>query len=189
MLVSVFATSCSETQRRDSRPGTSASRWNRIALPDAGTEDAFDAAIAATRQYFPSFDASRADLRIETSWAEYTQRGGTDRIRDNAFKTSNRMRRKATVMITSSGSGSIALCEVHVQRLDTADQRAFQQHREFNDVPNSTPIERDAAVSGSQSESWTDVARDSTLERNILQGIFNRVNQPDGSTTRPANGA
>jgi hypothetical protein len=154
---------------------SSPSHWNRIVLADTTPDRAFDEAIVAVRQYFPAFDASRADMRIITPMVEYSQRGGTERIRDSAFKPNNRMRRRATLIVSPNGDGSVALCEVRVQRLDTADHRAFQQHREFNDVPNSTPIQRDAGVSGAQSETWTEMPRDSKLERDILQIIFNRV--------------
>lgn len=164
------------------------SRWNRIALPTAQPDQAFDAAIDAVRQYFTVFDASRSDLRIVTPMVEYSQRGGTERILDSTLRPNNRMRRRATVLITPSGNGCIALCEVSVQRLDTADQRTFQQHREFNDLPNATPIERDAGVSASQAEAWTDMPRDSRLEREILQIIFNRVSPPkDAGTKTPEN--
>lgn len=173
MLLGV-APGCSELDA-DSNVRTTPSHWNRIVLPDTPPDRAFDEAIAAVRQYFPAFDASRTDMRIITPMVEYSQRGGTERIRDSAFQTNNRMRRRATLVVSPNGTGSVALCEVKVQRLDTADHRAFQQHREFNDVPNSTPIERDAGVSGSQSETWTDMPRDSKLERDILQIIFNRV--------------
>ncbi len=174
LLPALFATGCSDLQT-DTQPRTAQSRWNRINLPGTSPDAAFDAAVEAVRQYFTTFDASRANGRIETSMVEYTQRGGTGRIRDDALKPSNRMRRQATLLVTSTGDGAAVLCEVRVQRLDTADQRAYQQHREFNDVPNQTPIERDAGVTGAQSESWTDMPRDSKLERDILESIHGRV--------------
>lgn len=168
------------------QPRSAPSKWSRIVLPDTSVDRAFDEAIVAMRQYFPNFDASRSDGRIISPMVEYSQRGGTERIRDSAFRPTNRMRRQGTLIVAPSGNGSVALCEIRVQRLDTADQRAFQQHREFDDVPNETPIERDAGVSGSQTESWTDMPRDSKLERDILQIIFNRVKAPNDSTSAPA---
>ncbi len=164
---------------------TPTSRWNRINLPNTPPDAAFDAGVAALRQYFPTVATSRTEGRIDTPMVEYSQRGGTERIRDAAVNHNNRMRRKATLIITPSGDGCFAICEVRVQRMDTADQRAFQQHREFSDVPNQTPIQRDAGVSGEQSESWTEMPRDAKLERDILQIVFNRVNARDEAGAVP----
>lgn len=176
--------------RSESGSRTPTGRWNRINLPNSTPDQTIDAALVALQQYFPAVNPSRNEGRLETPMVEYSQRGGTERIRDAAVNPTNRMRHKATVIVTPSEKGCVAMCEVRVQRLDTADQRAFQQHREFSDVPNQTPIQRDAGVSGEQSDSWTEMPRDAKLERDILQIIFNRVSPPpDATSPAPARSA
>ena len=85
----------------------------------------------------------------------------------------NRLRRSATLWISSAESGAVAKCQVRTQRLDTADHRIFQQQQQFNDLPNSTPIDRGAGATTDQNQAWTEMQRDRQMERELLQVLSN----------------
>lgn len=151
-----------------------------LKMPTVPTDRAFDAGLIAMRQYFNHVDATRAEGRLTSGWAEYDQKGGTGRFRDTALNFRNRMRRRATLWISSAESGAVAKCQVRTQRLDTADHRAFQQQQQFNDLPNSTPIDRDAGTTTEQNQAWTDMQRDRQMERELLQVLLNIATIHDG---------
>jgi len=148
-------------------------------LPNTSTDVAFDAGLAAMRQYFNHVDVIRTDGRLVSGWAEYDQKGGTGRIRDATLNYKNRMRRRATLWITGAESGSVAKCQVRRQRLDTADHRIFQQQQQFNDLPNATPIDREAGTTTDQNQAWTDMQRDPQMERQLLQVLSNIATKSD----------
>ncbi|MFQ5429977.1 MAG: hypothetical protein ACE5E1_06670 [Phycisphaerae bacterium] len=154
-------------------------------LAETPPDVAFDAGLEAMRQYFNRVHALRAEGRIESSPVEYDQTGGTGRIRETAFKFKNRMRRQATLWVRAAASGSVVRCRVRVQRLDTADHRVFQQNEQFNDLPNTTPIERGAGLSPDQNQVWTDMPRDRRLERELLQSLIARAGPPAREDTSP----
>jgi hypothetical protein len=150
--------------------------WSQASLPGVGQDAAFDAAVQAMRQWFTRLEEvqpSRGVVQSEPS--EYVQRGGTGRLRDGAIKYPNRMRRTATLLVQSTETGCVARCEVRVQRLDTADLRAFRDNNRFDDYPNETPIDREAGVDSEQAQQWTDLPRDRGLERDILEDLRRRV--------------
>lgn len=174
ILLAAALPACSELDGANARSEPSGGA-TPLRLPDTPPDVAFDAGLAAMRQYFKQVEASPAEGRIDSGVAEYVQTGGTGRFRDEALKFRNRMRRRATLWITQSGTGSLARCQVRVQRLDTADHRVFEQQQRFDDLPNATPIDRDAGVSSLQNQAWTDLPRDRRREREILQVLFNRA--------------
>ena len=151
-----------------------------LKMPSVSTDRAFDAGLIAMRQYFNNVDARRTEGRLVSGWAEYDQKGGTGRIRDATLNFRNRMRRRATLWISSAESGAVAKCQVRRQRLDTADHRIFQQQQQFDDLPNSTPIDRDAGTTTDQNQAWTDMQRDRKMERELLQVLLNVATIHDG---------
>lgn len=153
-----------------------------LALPNTSTDAAFDAGLAAMRHYYNQVDSNPTLGKIESGQVEYDQAGGTGRFRDDALKFRNRMRHKATLWITRSDSGTLARCQVRVQRLDTADHRVFRDQQRFNDLPNTTPIDREAGVSSIQNQAWTELPRDRKREREILQVLYN---QASGEPNKP----
>jgi hypothetical protein len=156
--------------------------WSRQRMADADGGRAFDAAQYALRQWFTIDVADRSEGLLTTVPAEYDERGGTGRIRDTAIKYPNRMRRRATVRVQGDGAEVSVDCVVIRERLDTADMRVFRLNRQFDDVGNETPIEQEAGSSAGQNEVWTDVGRDRSLERQILDVVRERL----GSQTQPA---
>ncbi len=156
-------------------PQPAAAGGRPLRLPGTSPDVAYDAGLRAMRQYFPGVKTTSDGRTIESGKVEYTQAGGTGRFRDGALKYKNRMRRMATLQITETASGSLVRCRVRRQRLDTADHRTFRQQRRFEDVPNETPIDRGAGAKPSQSEQWTEMQRDTALEQEMLEVLFNQV--------------
>ncbi len=157
--------------------------WSQVALPNVNRDVAFDAGLYAMRQWFRLEEIAPETGMVRSATEEFQQRGGTGRIRDTAIGYNNRMRRTATLVLQDTGTGSIAKCIVRVQRLDTADHRVFRDNERFQDYPGDTPIDRDAGVSAGQTEAWTDMPRDRTLEREILNLIRSRASAVDASAS------
>jgi hypothetical protein len=170
-LVAVGA--CNGPEQRGSRTGDTSASMRR--LPGTSPDVAFDASVEAIREYFTQAFPSRDLGTVESPMVEYEQRGGTGRFRDTAIGFRNRLRRKATIWVAPAEAGSVVRCQVRVQRLDTADQRTFQSQQQFNDVPNETPIEREAGVDPSKEQAWTELERDTALERELLSVVMSRV--------------
>ncbi len=164
---------CNDPQRSGRDAGEGGASMRR--LPGVSSDIAFDASVASIRELFGQAFPNRGSGTVESPMVEYEQRGGTGRLRDDAIGYRNRLRRMATIWITPAESGSVVRCQVRVQRLDTADRRTFQSQREFNDVPNATPIEREAGVDPAKEQSWTDVSRDTALERELLSIVMSRT--------------
>lgn len=155
--------------------GERAEGWSQAALPNIPRDEAFEAGVHAMQQWFRLEETSSSDGVVRSVTMEYDQKGGTGRIRDAAIGYRNRMRHKATLIVVSQGTGSVAKCLVSVQRLDTADHRVFRDNSRFQDYPNETPIDREAGISASQDQVWTDMPRDRKLEQEILGVLRNRA--------------
>lgn len=172
------AQGCSELSTTSGTDGASGGA-TPLKMPNSTTDVAFDAGLTAMRQYFNHVDAIRAEGRLVSGWAEYDQKGGTGRLRDATLNYRNRLRRRATLWIRPTESGAVAKCQVRTQRLDTADHRLFEQQQQFNDLPNSTPIDREAGTTTDQNQAWTEMQRDRQMERELLQVLFNIATKND----------
>ncbi|RIK65512.1 MAG: hypothetical protein DCC65_12580 [Planctomycetota bacterium] len=157
--------------------------WSQTNLPGVSADAAFEAAAAATRQWFSVDEISPETRTVRSRVQEFDQKGGTGRIRDAALQYRNRMRRSATVVVEDTGAGCVAKCVVRVQRLDTADHRVFRDQNRFDDYPTETPIDGEAGVSAEKEDVWTDMPRDRQLEREILDALKLRAS---GATTQSA---
>ena len=147
-----------------------------VALPGVDREGALEAAAAALRGHGFRIAQADADLwQIRTHPLEATSRGGTDRLHEAVVRLPSRVRRITTVYIQKSRSGCQALCQVQLQRLDTTQRDVFARQREFADVPSETPIDRGEGMTTDQTATWTDLRRDRSTERQILQAIRARV--------------
>jgi len=135
----------------------------------------FDAGEEALREHFGAVRVSHGRGAIEAGPESFTQRGGTARVTDPALRPTYQMRRFGTLWIAEDENGVIVNCQVRVQRLDTTDYRSLKTHREFNDLPTETPIDNDAGLTADQRQAWTELARDQTMERQILGAIYRRL--------------
>lgn len=160
--------------------------WSHSFVPNVSNDAAFDAGLYAMRQWFRIEENSSAQGLIRGAPSEYDQRGGSGRLRDAALKFPNRLRRTATLVVRPQGTGADVRCMVRVERLDTADMRVFRDNERFEDNPSDTPIDREAGVTSSQDQVWTEISRDRTLEREILDVVRNRLSPPTTPSTAPA---
>jgi hypothetical protein len=172
---------CSDFEAADEPSRPRYEGWSQRQLEGVTPDRAYQAGIEALRQWFVKLETDRPGGIIRAHSTEYTQKGGTERLRDQIGFT-NRMRRNAVIEVQPTAHGCVIKCVVERQRLDTADHRMFRQNEDINDVPNETPLERDAGLNRDQEEAWTDMPRDRALEREILSVVMNRVR--DHSTTR-----
>ncbi len=170
----VCGAGCSDAPRTKTSGGRAAG-WTPTRLPNVSKAQAFDAGVYAMRQWFRLAETSPSDGVIRGTAEEFDQQGGTGRIRDGAVGYRNRMRRIAALTIREQDGGSVARCRVQVERLDTADHRVFRRQQQFGDVPNETPIDREASVSAEQNQVWTPMPRDRNLERQILALLRDRA--------------
>ncbi|MCB9851578.1 MAG: hypothetical protein H6819_00670 [Phycisphaerales bacterium] len=172
--VALVATGCS-----NSGSGVADRRTSGGATPqtfrNVSMDSCMDAATIVIRENFGAVRTSATTGTIEGGPQSFTQRGGTARVTDPALKPTYKMRRFGTIWLTQGDGGVIANCQVRVQRLDTTDYRAFRTHDEFNDLPTATPIDSDAGLRADQQEVWTDLPRDSEMERQILGAIYRRL--------------
>ncbi|HUW84996.1 MAG TPA: hypothetical protein VMZ31_19620 [Phycisphaerae bacterium] len=147
-----------------------------VALPGVDREGVFEAAAGALRGHGFRIAQADADLwQIQTHPLESMSHGGADRLHEAVVRLPSRVRRIATVYIQKSRSGCQALCQVQLQRLDTTQRDVFARQREFADVPSETPIDRGEGMTTDQTATWTDLRRDRSTERQILQAIRARV--------------
>jgi hypothetical protein len=160
--------------------------WTSLRLPGATKAQALDAGVHAMRQWFRLEPVSAADNEVRSVTMEFDQKGGTERIRDAALKYKNRMRRWATLVVQEQGPDVIVRCAVQVQRLDTSDHRVFHDNQRFVDYPNETPIDREAGVTASQDQVWTDMPRDRQLETDILSVVKSQLSAQGVVTTGKA---
>ena len=176
LLAAALAGGCSDAKERDVEMGGGReSGWSQMQLPGVTRDAAYEAGVYAVQQWFRLAETSADSAVIRSATEEYEQKGGTGRIRDSAVGYRNRMRRTATLVVRPLGEGCVAKCRVQVERLDTADHRVFRRNDQFGDVPNETPIDREAAVSAKQDQVWTPMPRDRQLEREILNVLREQV--------------
>lgn len=149
--------------------------WSQRGASGVSVDRATEASKASLQQWFGRVTVNPGStMLVQGGPSEYTQKGGGDRIRDTVG-FNNRMRRTATVQIRPMDDGCQIQCVVERQRLDTADHRVLQENRGGSDVPNATPIERDAGLTRDQQDAWTDLPRDREMERTILNSILARL--------------
>ena len=136
------------------------------------------------RQWFRRVDPQPGEGLVKRLATEYTQAGGTERLRDTiGFR--NRLRRIGTLTVVPRGAGCVVSCRIDRQRLDTADHRVFRQNEQLNDLPNRTPLERDAGLSAKQEQVWTDLPRDRALELQTLDLVAARATGNSAGNSAP----
>ena len=160
----------------------STSGWSQARLPGVSRDAAFEVGLYAMGQWFRIAKSSPESNVVYSVVEEYDQRGGTGRLSEVIIEQKHRMRHTAMLKVEQEGNVCLVKCRVRVQRLDTASHRAFQQNRQFDDLPNKTPIDRGVGASQTQNQVWTDVRPDRQLERQILEVTRKRaMGEEDGA--------
>ena len=83
-------------------------------------------------------------------------------------------RRVARVRVEQSKDSSdlLLFCRVEVQEQTTQSLRMLSLEQGTTDVPNETPIQREAATTPVQNTVWQTIRRDPAAERAILEAIL-----------------
>ena len=105
----------------------------QLRLANVSVDRAFEAGTYAMQQWFRGVDPRPSGGLIRGLATEYTQSGGTERIRD-VIGFPNRMRRRGTLSIQALGDGCRLFCRVDRERLDTSDHRIFRQQPESRHI-------------------------------------------------------
>jgi hypothetical protein len=147
------------------------------ALPVSSDEQAVTAAQDAFREHFRIEHSSMGPavlLELRSLPAEGTQQGGTGRLGDEMLSAPARVRRVAMLRLARRGEQLRAFCQVRQQRLDTSEMEMFRRDQQRLDVPTETPIDQQGATR-EQEAVWTDVGRDTALEREIIASLIERL--------------
>ncbi len=86
-----------------------------------------------------------------------------------------RLRRSAYLRLTQSAAVVNVYCKVVVQEQTTEAHRMFRHDHRVSDIPDDTPIDRDAATTTEQNTVWRTIRRDKATERRILEAILDQA--------------
>lgn len=90
--------------------------------------------------------------------------------------SSGPLRRRIVQVRIPPATGELNVyCRVSVEEQDTARGLFMDYGLASSDVPNETPIERDAATLGEHNVYWRTLRRDTAAERSILDAIARRM--------------
>ncbi len=135
----------------------------------------FAAAEAALKEL--SYEIYNADpakgtinaLPISATAAEKETRAGS------GPGSQTRLRRAVYVRLTQSAAVVNVYCKVVVQEQTTEAHRMFRHDHRVSDIPDDTPIDRDAATTKEQNTVWRTIRRDKATERAILEAVLDQA--------------
>ncbi len=90
-----------------------------------------------------------------------------------------RRRLVAHVRLTQTAEVVNVYCKVVVQEQTTEAHRMFRHDHRISDIPDDTPIDREAATTTQQNTVWQTIRRDKAAERRILEAILTQAGQHD----------
>ncbi len=155
-------------------PGDAAQR-----VVDATPEEVLDYGAVLLRREFGRVAARETGRKLVSAPSEYTTESESDSARD-LYRGRSRMRQQAQLVVSPSGSGSVARLRVDIERKDTGRDRAMRPlNPRLSDAPgDETAINSDAALAPSQNITWTRVRRNRTLERRLLDELVDHFALP-----------
>lgn len=154
---------------------TASMSFASVRLANADRLEALNLAVAVVRAQgyrIAEYDAEM--FQAQAGPLESTMRGGSGRLSDAALKMPTRVRRIVRLYARKTDTGATVMCNVQLQRADTARRSVFNQQDQYSDVPHDTPIDRGEGLTKSQLSHWTDLGRDRGVERQILQEVRQR---------------
>ena len=86
-----------------------------------------------------------------------------------------RLRRVAYVRLTQTAAVVNVYCKVVVQEQTTEAHRMFRHDHRVSDIPDDTPIDRDAATTTEQNTVWRTIRRDKAAERRIVEAVLDEA--------------
>jgi hypothetical protein len=143
--------------------------------------DAMDATLREQGFQIAERDPRRGYLRSDP--VESVIEGGTGRLSDEVLKPRNAIRRIAESVVTGRDGGVNVRYRVSVERLDTAQVRAWQREHQVADMPTETPIDQDQATLPEQNETWTPIRRDTQVESAIRLALLERLGRAGEAAT------
>lgn len=160
-----------------SAPAPTTRNYNRLALPDTPRLLAFQAAERSMRERYriASSDPTTGEIRAEPF--ESNEVGTQMRVSD-IVGVRQRVRTSATARVTGDQRSSDVWCKVLVERLDTTARGMFLADKTMNDLPSSTPADRDGATTQEQNEFWRSMGRDKQQELAILESVAEHLAAP-----------
>lgn len=141
----------------------------RMALGHVSYEKAFVTAERVMRQYFTvaSADAKSGIIRS----APKPVKGGRTRL-----VSAPASRQVATLRIQRSGGGQIvAYASVAIEQKEEAVPSQRLGEADYTRVPNLTPIDREAATTLEQNQTWSRKSSDRALARRVLYDLRRAV--------------
>ena len=117
-------------------------------------------------------------LTIETEPVEFTTQRESGTARD-FYRGSSTMRRVAYFSVGPTTKDTVARLRIDIERRDTerVAHTPLPAHT-LGDLPNTTPIQRDAATTERQNTVWTFVRRDRQMERSLLDELASAFAPP-----------
>lgn len=150
----------------------------------ASTDAVLAEAAVVLQREFGRLQVDPVTHRIVTQPVEFTTQRSSGTARD-LYGGRSTMRRKATFTVVDQDDSPVARLRIDVERRDTV-RRAIMQPRShrISDAPgHETPIDRDAATTHEQNTVWTQVRRDTKLERALLEELRERLERQTGEPT------
>ena len=91
-------------------------------------------------------------------------------------------RQVATMHLKQREGQLVAFLDIAIQRQSADSYRVFYEERErYSDVPNQSPAMQEAATTPEQNQLWQTERNDKTLERKILQELYARLHEANGT--------
>jgi hypothetical protein len=117
-------------------------------------------------------------LTIETEPVEFTTRCDSGTARD-FYRGTSTMRRVAYFSVASTACDTVARLRIDIQRRDTERAaNALLPTHNLGELPNTTPIQHEAATTERQNTVWTFVRRDRQMERCLLDELASEFAPP-----------
>lgn len=117
-------------------------------------------------------------LTIESEPVEFTTKSESGTARD-LYRGTSTMRRAAHFSVARAATGTVARLRIDLERRDTerAANAPLPTHA-LGDLPNTTPIQQEAATTERQNTVWTFVRRDRQMERCLLDELASEFAPP-----------
>ncbi len=152
-------------------------------IEGARTEQVLVIATRVLQREFGRVHVNREALTIDTEPAEFATDRESGTTRD-LYHGQSTMRRVGHLSLAPQAQNTVVRLRIDLERRDTERMANVPLPREnLGNLPNYTPIERDAATTERQNAVWTFVRRDRKLERSLLDELVDELTPP---AARPA---
>ncbi|MCP4374926.1 MAG: hypothetical protein GY794_01900 [bacterium] len=141
----------------------------RLSLGDVSCSEAITVAREVMQNHFELVPGNPGDTEIVSLPKPIDARA--QRILGGKSPT----RQIATLRLQSQKGHVVATVVVRLQRQGSSSLERFGTDGSYSTVPNETPSQGTAATTPEQNESWETRARDRTLERKIINELYDAM--------------